>query len=56
MSLTDDTRPQIAWDPVDRAQVSISIKCHCGEAFGIDELDAAQAHVAGHAADVDEPA
>ena len=30
------------------AEITISVTCHCGQTFGLDELDEAQAHVASH--------
>lgn len=46
MTLAGNSKPIMAWDGA--ATVSLSIVCHCGKSFTLDELDAAQAHIASH--------
>lgn len=46
MSLADNATPALSWPK--EGPVTVTITCHCGEAFPLDQLDAAREHVAGH--------
>lgn len=46
MSLVKNTKVVLRW--TNEQDAVISVICHCGEAFGIDELDKARRHVDTH--------
>lgn len=53
--LTGHTTTALTRGDTKPPQVSVAVVCHCGQAFGVDELEAAQAHVVGHIAQGDNP-